>query len=267
MFSKYWLPNVVLVISVLVPSEIKCGEIPVVDSGRIKQFKQDMQKIIGDIRWAIGIYDDVKGSYQQLDKLLGDVYREINGLIEGDVLEILTDALTGDFTEIILSGNYFKRYISGNFKKLLNDVISMDHYFGESSLVSEERGGNVYMKNSQVKKRYEEVAVLKKELLTATEEALEILQQVQLLQELIEKQSELKIMGQIGEKHGIGGLEKASGKTVNTDSFWAVYAISEYKRMIKLFGSYAILEQKRKEILHRELLTIRGYAMQLEGKP
>lgn len=264
MCFRRWLPILSLLILHLLPIRVPGEEIPVVDTGRIDQFKRDLKKIIEDIRWAIGIYEDVKGSYQQLDKLLGDVYREINGLIEGEALEILGDALKGDCREIILSGDYFKHYISGELEKLIQGVMSTDAFFSDGSSGSPGPEENLYLNNPRLRKRYDEVASLKKELAGAAKEALEVLQQVQRLQELIEKDSELKIMEQIAGRHGAGGLEKASGKSINSDSFWAVYGISEYKRMIKLFGSYAILEQKRKEALHRELLTARGYAMQLE---
>ncbi len=240
-------------------------DIPVVDSSRTKKFKKDLQKIIEDIRWAIGIYRDVKGSYQRLDKLLGDVYRDINSLIEGEALEILTDALTGDFKEILLSAQYYKGYITGRFEQLLKRTLSIDDYFGYSDKEIEVNGEIVYLGNPRLRKQYDHIREIRTELMATTEEALQILEQVQGISELIEKDSEMKIVEQIIDKHGIVGLEKASGKSINTDSFWAVYAISEFKRMIKLFGTYAILEQKRKESLHRELLNARGYALQLGG--
>ncbi len=238
-------------------------DIPVVDKSRIKKFKEDLQKIIEDIRWAIGIYQDVKGSYQRLDKLLGDVYRDINSLIEGEALEILTDALTGDFKEILLSGEYFKGYITGRFEQLLKKAVSIEDYFGYSDKEVEVNGEIVYLGNPRLKKQYDHIREIRSELMATTEEALQILEQIQGINELIEKDSEMKIIEQIVNRHG--ELEKTSGKMVNTDSFWAVYAISEFKRMIKLFGTYAILEQKRKESLHRELLNARGYALQLSG--
>jgi len=263
-FSKTALICVLCIMTVQIVAD--STDIPVVDSGRIKKFKKDLNKIIEDIRWAIGIYSDVKGSYQQLDKLLGDVYREVNSLIEGEALEILEDALTGDFREILLSGDYFKRYISGRFELLLNKTITIEDYFGGTKQEGGGNGENIYLHNPLLKKEYSEISQLKKELMTTTEEALEILDQVQQIQELIEKDSEIKLIEQTLNKYGIGGLEKASGKAINTDSLWAVYAISEFKRMIKLFGTYAILEQKRKESLHHELLSARGYARQLAGK-
>ena len=261
MFSKGFSIKTTLAFLIIVSLLPVFGdEIPVVDTSRINQFRNNLKKIISDIRWAIGIYDDAKGSYQQLDKLLGDVYHGINSLIEGEALEILTGVLTGDFKEILLSGDYFKRYITGNFEKLLTQAISIDEFFGDS--IEDLSRNNLYMQNPKVKARFEEIRKVKNELKNSIGEALEILTQVQNFQESIEKDSELETIEQIVGQYG--RLSKTSSEMTNTDSLWAIYAVSEFKRMVKLFGTYAILEQARKESIHKEILKARGYSFQLE---
>lgn len=255
-FSKFLI---FIFISVFAVASMQAeGEIPVIDTNRIDRFKEDFRKIIKDVRWAIGIYSDAKGSYQQLDKLLGDVYSEINGLISGELFESIKESWESEIKGLINSTDYFKMYITGRFGQVLNSAISLDEYF-ESD---EELEGNMFLQNPIIMKQFEEIKEIKNELKSTIEESLELLSKVGELQELIDSDGELQVIEDLVKQ--TARLEKSS-ETTNTDSFWAVYAAIEYKRMVKLFATYAMLEQKRKEAIHKDLLRVRGYATQLSG--
>jgi alpha-amylase/alpha-mannosidase (GH57 family) len=251
-----------LLVWLLVPIFASETDIPVVDDSRIDQFKKNLKKILEDIQWAIGIYKDVKGSYQRVDTLLSTVKAEISSLIKGEALEILKGALTGDFKEILLSADYFKQYTKGRFEQLLKRALHIEVYFAETEEEKEELDRNVYMQNTRVKKRYEENSKIKQELMATTEEALEILDQIGKFAESIEKDSEMKIIDDmLNRVNAHGG---SNPNVINVDIMWAVYGLSEFKRMIKVFSTYAILEQKRKESIHFDLLRARAFAMQLQ---
>jgi alpha-amylase/alpha-mannosidase (GH57 family) len=254
-----------LLVWLLVPIFASETDIPVVDDSRIEQFRKNLKKILEDIKWAIGIYKDVKGSYQRVDTLLSTVKDEVSSLIKGEALEILKGALTGDFKEILLSAEYFKQYTEGRFEQLLQRALHIEVYFAETEEEKEELDRNVYMQNTRVKKRYEENSKIKQELMASTEEALEILDQIGKFAESIEKDSEMKILDDmLNRVNSHGEKEKANKDVINVDIMWAVYGLSEFKRMIKVFSTYAILEQKRKESIHFDLLRARAFAMQLQ---
>lgn len=140
----------------------------------------------------------------------------------------------------------------------------VDFYFNETEEELQELADIPYMENPRIKEQYEAISKIKKELMSTTSEALEILDQVNILAESIEKESEMNIIDDMLTQHE--KLKNASSRIMNTDIMWAVYGLSEYKRMIKIFCTYAIMEQKRKEFLHHELLKARGYALQLDGQ-